>query len=198
MALLDYELMSSFSPLWYALLGGFFGDSFMIFVGFLYAQGEISFFEPIIFTFIGLIIADCLFYFIGTSKYFERIKNTKIGGRILRKTNSTINFLTGNNLIVALFYCKFITGAKFIINVYLGEKGVPFGKYFNLNLLMALFWTVVSWGAGYLSGKGFKWILDYFESLTIASFFIIIVVGIAFNYSKKLKKHFDSKYSKKR
>jgi len=194
MGLLDYELISGFSPLLYLLMGGIFGDTFIIIVGFLYAQGEIPFLEPILFTLIGIVLADCIFYFIGASNYFNKIKKSKRGRKILRKTNSAIDFLTGNNLLVALFYCKFITGAKFIINVYLGEKKIPFKKYFYLNLLMALFWTAVAWTVGYLSGEGFSWIWKYFESLTLASFFIIVVIGVIYSSSKKLKKHFKKKY----
>ncbi|NCN52055.1 hypothetical protein GW931_03520 [archaeon] len=194
MGILDYEVISSFSPLLYALLGGIFGDSFMILVGFLYSQGEIPLLEPIIFTLIGLVLADCIFYFIGASSYFSKLKKTKIGGKILKKTNSAIDFLTGNNLVVALFYCKFITGAKFIINVYLGERKIPFKRYFTLNLVMAIFWTVVSWSVGYLSGAGFSWIWEYFESLALASFFIIVIIGIIYTFSKKLKRHFKREY----
>ena len=194
MGFLNDRLVSSFSPVLYVLMGGIFGDSFMILVGFLFSQGKISFFEPIFFTLLGLIIADCLFYFIGASPYFDKIKKSKSGSKILAKTNFIIDFLTGNRLSVALFYSKFIMGAKFIINVYLGEKKVPFKKYFTLNLIMAIFWTIVSWLIGYLSGRGFNWIWEYFDSLALASFFILVIVGIIFNSSKKLKAHFLKKY----
>ncbi|MBU2612647.1 MAG: hypothetical protein KKB62_02915 [Nanoarchaeota archaeon] len=194
MSIFNYDMISSFSPMLYLLLGGVFGDTFMILVGFLYSQGEISFLEPILFTFAGLIIADCLFYFIGRSPYFDRLKRTKKVGNILRKANSTIDFLTLNSLLVALFYSKFIAGAKFIINFYLGEKKVPFKKYFIWNFFMAVFWTIISWGIGYVSGEGFNWIWRYFDSLALASFFILLIAGIVFNYSKKLKSHFRKKY----
>ncbi|MCR4327512.1 MAG: VTT domain-containing protein [Nanoarchaeota archaeon] len=188
-------LLLEFSPIMYALLGGVWGDTFMIVVGFLYSQGKIPLLMPILSTLIGLIIADTIFYFIGRATYFERIKRTKRGKEIIDKTNLTIKFLTGNKLLVALFYSKFLFGVKFIINVYLGERKVPFGKYFTLNLLMAIFWTFVSWIIGYLSGKGFIWIWEYFDSLALASMFILVILAIIFNSSKKLKAHFNKKYS---
>ena len=77
MGLLDYELISGFSPLLYLLMGGIFGDTFIIIVGFLYAQGEIPFLEPILFTLIGIVLADCIFYFIGQVITLIKLKKAK-------------------------------------------------------------------------------------------------------------------------
>lgn len=188
-------ISTGFSPLIYLLLGGVWGNTSTIVIGFLYSQEKVPFFEPILFTFIGLLVADIIFYFLGRIPYFEKIKKTKRGSSIINKTNLTIKFLTGNKLLVALFYSKFVFGVKFIVNFYLGATKVPFKKYFTLNLLMAIFWTVVSWLVGYLSGRSFSWIWKYFDSLALASVVILVILAIVFNLSKKLKEKFNEKYS---
>src|SRR3989338_6411534 len=90
------------------LLGGIIGDNVFIILGFMMSQdsSRIWVYYPLLF--LGMVTADYLFYLIGRSKSFEKIKNVKIIGKFFDRVDGAIDFITGNHLILAFFYCKFI------------------------------------------------------------------------------------------
>ncbi len=194
MDLTSFEWIYPLGPIIYAIIGAVIGDGFLIIIGFLQSQGIIKNYWPALFAFLGLYLSDVIFYFIGRSKYFEKLKKRKRAKKIIGRINITIDFITRKNLLLALFYSKFISGAKLIMNIYLGEKKVPIRKFLLLNLAMAIFWTIITWTIGYLTGEGIIWIFKYFESITLASLSAIIIVIIFFNLSKKTKRHLEKKY----
>lgn len=192
-----YQWVITLGPVMYALVGAVIGDGFFVIIGFLQAQEVISDFWPAFFAFVGLYVSDLIFYFIGGSKYFTKLKRRKRAKKIIERFNLTIDFITGENLLIALFYSKFISGAKLVMNIYFGEKGIPIKKFLILNFLMAVFWTIVTWIIGYLSGEGVSWVLKYFESITIAALVAVIIAIILFNISKTTKRYLEGRYNNK-
>lgn len=192
MDLLNFSYISSFQAPLYIILGGIIGDGLLVIVGFLQSQGYIKNYWPAFYSFLGLYFTDVICYYFGRSKYFKKFKKKKA---ILR-FNATMNFITGNKLLLTLFYSKFISGAKLFMNIYMGEKGIPQKKFLILNLLMAIFWSIVTWLIGYYSGEGFGWVLKYFESITLGVLVLIIIAIILFNLSKKTKKYLEEQYKK--
>lgn len=191
-----FDLTTPLMPLIVFLLGAFAGDNLFIVLGLLNSQGLPNMWEIIIFLFLGVVIADYVYFLIGRSKSFEKFKRIKIVGKFFGRVDDTIDLMTGKNITLAFFYCKFITGAKFLVDAYLGKKGVTHTRFIFMTLLAAVIWSMFAFSIGLLAGMGFLWILDVFESLTLGFLFIGIFIAIFFKFSNKAKKHIRQKYSK--
>jgi membrane protein DedA with SNARE-associated domain len=146
-----------------------------------------------IYLFLGIVTADFMYYLIGRSKSFEKIKRIKIVGKIFERVDSTIDLMTWKHVNLAFFYCKFITGAKFVIDAYLGKKGVKPLKFILMTFLAAIIWSSVAFLIGFYSGKGFIWVLTVFESLTLGFLFIMIIVAVFYKFLGHTKKYIHHK-----
>ncbi len=69
-----FDLTTPLMPLIVFLLGAFAGDNLFIVLGLLNSQGLPNMWEIIIFLFLGVVIADYVYFLIGRSKSFDKFK----------------------------------------------------------------------------------------------------------------------------
>lgn len=170
----------------------FIGDNVFIIMGFGASQGYFEWWLAILF-FWAIVLTDYPFYWLGKSKYLERLKKTKFFARFFNRMDETLDFVTANNLFLAFLYCKFISGAKPWINIYLGEKRVSTKKFIIMTLIAAIIWSLFAFLIGYVSGQGFSFVWQFFQSLSIAIFFLIIIFALFFKFIKKFKQYIHKK-----
>ncbi|MEX2017474.1 MAG: hypothetical protein WD876_03300 [Candidatus Pacearchaeota archaeon] len=193
------ELLDPSSPLF--ILSVIFitlviGDNIFFALGFAASQGYMKWWMLIMF-FWAIVISDYPFYMIGRSKYFDRLKKVKYLGKFFERVDDTLDFITANHITLAFFYCKFISGAKPWINIYLGDKGVSRTRFIIMTLVAGIVWSIFAFFVGWFAGQGFTIIWEVFESLSIASLFLLIFIVLFYKFVKKAKHHIHEKYSSK-
>ncbi len=171
------------------------GDNIFLVLGFGFSQGYYKPWLLIVF-FLAIVLTDYPFYLIGRSRYFERLKKIKFLGKFLGRIDDTLDFITGNHITLAFFYCKFISGAKPWINMYLGEKKVSQTRFIIMTLIAGVVWSIFAFTIGYLSGQGFSFAWEFFESLSIAVLLLIIFFALFLKSIKKIKGYIHQKYSR--
>src|SRR3972149_979584 len=171
------------------------GDNIFLVLGFAYSQGYTEIWSLIAF-FWGIVLTDYPFYLIGKSRSFRNLKKIKIIGKLFGRIDDTLRFITWNNITLAFFYCKFISGAKPWINIYLGERKVSTSRFIIMTLIAAVVWSVFAFIVGWLSGAGFTFIWDFFESLSLAVIFLVIITALFLKGIKKAKEYANEKYAK--
>ncbi len=196
---LALELLDPSNPLFILivfLIVMIIGDNIFIILGFAAAQGYMEWWMLIMF-FWAIVISDYPFYLIGKSKYLKRLKKIKFLGKFFKRMDETLDFITGNHTTLAFFYCKFISGAKPWINIYLGEKKVSQTRFIIMTLIAGIVWSIFAFFIGWFSGQGFSFIWDYFESLSLALFFLTIFFGIFLGSIKRAKRYIHEKFGPK-
>ncbi len=195
--MIGLEILDPFNP-WFLplvlLITFVIGDNIFLVLGFGFSQGYSDIWFLIVF-FVAIVLTDYPFYLIGRSKKFKKLKKIKIIKKIFGRVDETLDFITGNHVNLAFFYCKFISGAKPWINIYLGEKRVSQKRFIVMTLIAAIVWSLFAFLIGYISGQGFTFVWGYFESLSIAVFFLLVILALFFKSTKKTKEYIHSKYS---
>jgi membrane protein DedA with SNARE-associated domain len=170
------------------------GDNIFLVLGFGFSQGYYKPWLLIVF-FLAIVLTDYPFYLIGRSKYFERLKKIRVLGKFFGRVDDTLDFITGNHINLAFFYCKFISGAKPWINMYLGEKKVSQTKFIIMTLIAGIVWSIFAFIIGYISGQGFSFAWEFFESLSIAVLLLIIFFALFLKSIKKIKEYIHKNIS---
>lgn len=190
----NFDLGSPWAAMIFFVLGVIMGDNLFIALGFIYAQGYSQLVVPVIFLFSGVVIADYFYYLIGRSEAFEKLKKIKIVGFFFNRVDNTIEMITANHVPIAFYYCKFITGAKFLIDAYLGKKKVGHFYFVYMTLIAAVVWSTFAFLVGYLTGKGFIFVLDLFQSFSLGLLFIFVFIAVFFSFGRKAKQYIGGRY----
>ncbi len=189
--LVDY-LINIFGnyPILISFLAGIFGGELtLISLGFISETGLISYWNIIIFTTIGLIISDIVLFLIGRTNYVSNIKQLERFSPHFKKVDLFIIKWSRNNLLLVLFYAKFIYGISIPTLVYLGMKKTSVIKFVSYISIVNLFFLAVFMLIGILWAKGFFFIIDYFRNIQLAFSLLLFVIIFLFI----LKKWINSK-----
>ncbi len=173
-----------------ALLGG---ESLMLLLGTLAGEGLLSIWKIYIFSLLGVIFFDSMWFLIGKnlpSKKFNKIKNFHPA---FKKAEKHLNRIAGKSKFKTLLITKFIYGARIASIIYLGRKNLALTRFIIYNLIISGFIVFLAIGIGWLAGKGIGNYIDLFENARILLTFFIILI-IAFNIGR----HYINKAIEKR
>jgi len=182
----EYGILISF-------LGGFItGESIILFLSFLSANGLIPIWYILVFSTLGMFLSDFIPFTFGKFKFIRRLLKKKISTHE-KKIEEALMKYARNNLFLTLLYSKFIYGISIPVLIYLGYKKTPYSKFIWTNLLVEIIFVPIIVYLGFLAGKGFRFVLIIFDNMRIAILSLIIFI-ILLIY---IRKWIDQKFMKK-
>jgi len=194
MALVEFilSLLSTYGEL-ASFLGGFFaGEEVIMTLSFLAANGVLPLWKVFLFSFLGILLCDSLFYFIGRSKLVGSLQKFEKFAHISKKYEHIILKIDKKGTLNLLFTTKFIFGTRLLTLLYLGFKKVKIAEFLISDFIVGLFWMAIVVSLGWFSGSSFYLVLDIFKNIPLAIAGILILVlafiGIKTWISKKILK----------
>ena len=166
-----------FEPYSYLLpfLGGVFGgEETIILISMLAAQGFITFWNVFIFSFLGTILADSIWFFFGKTFLWEKIKKRKYFSKWFDKVAFIIDNTVRDYHFLALLFTKFLYGTRLITIMYLSREKMTFLKFSFYNAIVTFIWTAVIVPLGWFAGKGVTIIIEVLKNVQLAIIALII------------------------
>lgn len=160
---------------WALLIGTFFeGETILIIGGFFAHLGYLKLPWVILVSFIGTLVGDQLYFFIG------RFKGQKfLSKRPVWKTRSDkIQKLLERYQTLILLGFRFIYGFRTIAPLAIGVSNVKTGYFIILNIISALLWSIVIGVGGYLFGFTLEAIIGNIKHYEYEVIVLIATVGI--------------------
>jgi membrane protein DedA with SNARE-associated domain len=149
------------------VLGGIIEGESIILTGSAFAaQGLLDIRYVMLIAFLASTIADQLLFFLG--KYFGHHLGRSTHFQSLRPRITAAILQYPRALI---FGFRFMYGVRTITPIIIGSIDFPTLRFFRLNFLAAIVWTILSCSAGYLCG--------HYATLGSCASYIIIALGIA-------------------
>ena len=161
---------------WALLIGTFFeGETILIIAGLSAHLGLLQLPYVMLIAFIGAFSGDQLYYFIGYFKGRELLQKHLKWKRSVERVNKHIERY--HNFVMLGF--RFVYGMRISTPFVMGtSKNIKTTRFFILNAIGAIIWSVVVSAGGYFFGytlEGFMKDVKYYERLAII---IIIITGI--------------------
>lgn len=181
----DFAVNLSNYPIFIALIGGLFaGEIAIITLGFLSAQGIFNFWTIFIFFWIGEIIADLIYFELGRSKLFLKIKDLKKFSNVFNKIDEFISTISKKNVFLTLLYSKFVYGTRTAVVIYLGIKKINRKTFIfaeaGVMIIVVLLLEFIGWSAG----KEYSFLMDNFKNIQITLSIIILSIMILYQLRK--------------
>ena len=159
------------------------------------AQGLYPVWIVFFFCFLGEVVADSVWFFIGRSSLISRLQNLKKFKTSSNKARKFIDKKVNGNNFRLLMSTKFLYGLRIASIMYLGRR-IKFKTFLLYDIVVAAVWTIVIVGFGWLAGQGIGWLWDTYKNVqmlivialcTIIVLYILkkIIGGIAAKWAKK-------------
>jgi|TARA_B100001971_G_C18043864_1_gene459101 membrane protein DedA with SNARE-associated domain len=186
----DFSIIADFignNPILISLAAGLFaGETVILSIAILASGGLFSIWTLLIFSYIGELIADFLYFAIGRTRLIHKlnkIKKFKIG---FDKTGRVIDKLTHKNILLTLFYSKFIYGVRTLTIFFLGYRKIPWKKFIVAEVIVMFLAVSLVVGIGYSVGQGYRIALNIFRSFEIAITLAFLTLFISYLMKKNL------------
>ena len=168
------------------ILGTFLeGETILIIAGFLAHRGYLDLTYVITAAFIGTLIGDQLYFYIGRIKGRQFI-DTRPAWQV--RTQRIFKLLEQHQTLLILGF-RFLYGIRTITPFVLGSAGISPIRYLVLNIIGALVWAITLGVAGYYFGTALEVLvgeIKRYEKWVIAGLLIIsIVVWLAYKWRDK-------------
>ncbi len=156
-------------------LGGIFGGEETIFIlSILAVQNNINFLIIIFFSYLGILVSDIIWFFLGRTKLFNWLIKRKIFSKVYYHFDKTLDKVTKGNDFKALLFTKFLYGLRIITIMYLARERMKFKQFLKYSLIIVGIWTIVVCSLGFAAGQGVKIALIISNNLTLT----LILFGI--------------------
>lgn len=157
------------------------GESIILSASALAYMGYLNLYYIMGLAFCGTWFADQMLYFLGRfhgDKIFKRFPKLKApAGKafaLLKKWDTLF--------IIA---CRFIYGIRMTSCIVVGASGIPPSRFFPLNILSAVIWTIVSCIGGYCLGPVIQSFFHNFQTVQKYLFSLIILIILIIFLKKK-------------
>ena len=161
---------------WALLVGTFFeGETVVVMGGLLANFGYLNLSFVILVSFIGSLIGDQFFFFIGRYKGQEFLSKRPLWKARSEKVQS---YIEGYRTAFMIGF-RFMYGFRNIIPLMFGASRVKTSHFFVCNVIGALAWAVTIGTGGYLFGSAFGKIIGDIKRYQYRALGIVIVAGAA-------------------
>ncbi len=171
--------------------GAVFGGELGLFtLGFLTAQKVISITPVIILSFLGALIPNILWFFIGkTNLVTKAVLHRHTKGTTSLITEAVTKISKGNHFI-AITIIKFIVGTPFILVMYVNQTRMHFKNFLYYQSAALILSLLVILPIGFVSGLGFSYLESVFNDVYLAIGFILLIIVIIVVIQLSIKKRF--------
>lgn len=159
------------NPILVSYFTAFFSEELIILLAVISGRGLIPFYILFIFSILGALTIETIFYLIGGSRL----------GLVFKKRfiNHEPN-IEKKRYFFYILLSKFIYGTRMASSLYFGMHKMPYKKFLLYNLISSFLWSIIMLPAAYFAGKGFDHILRISRGIEKLGFFILIAIIIAF------------------
>lgn len=148
-----------------------------------------------VFCFLGVFVADAIWFYIGRLEVISKLKNTKYFKSHSENARDFLDRKVKSNHFTLLMSTKFLYGLRLITIMYLGRR-MKFRQFLWYNSIVAAIWTVAIVGLGWFAGQGIGWLWDTYKDIQMI-IAIIIGIGIGFYILKIILGRVTAKWAKK-
>lgn len=185
---MNFEIILSQYGYLALIIGTFFeGETVLILGGFLAHMGYFSLPFVIISAFIGTLIGDQFYFFIGRKKGYAFLNKRPYLKTKIKKFNT---LLEKYNMWV-IFGFRFLYGLRTVAPFVIGLSSISAINFLILNIISAAVWAAAIGTLGYYFGRGIEIILDdvkkYEIWILIAGLILILLRLFYTNYKRRKK-----------
>ncbi len=154
-----------------AIIGG---EETLIFLSILASHGFLNLFYLFTFFYLGILVSDTIWYFVGKSRLFNWFVNKKIISRAYLHWDRLLNAATRRNDFQALFLTKFLYGLRLPTIMYLSRERLKIKHFFGYSLITNFIWVSAIMLIGWYAGKGISLTTSISNNIVL----YLILVGI--------------------
>jgi len=166
------------------VLGTFLeGETILVVGGFAAHRGYLSLPLVMACAFAGSFIGDQIYFFIGRKKGLAYLKKKPAAREKIARFQS---LLERYNTIIILSF-RFLYGLRTVAPFTIGLSSVSAKRFFILNVVSALAWSVTVGGLGYFFGQAFEILLDdlkKYEIWIMGAGLMILAIHLVVRYWK--------------
>ena len=170
-----------------SFFGGFItGETVIVSLAFLSAQGTLPLFDVLVFSTLGMYLSSFIPFLVGRFKFFQNLWEKEKFVKKVEKIEDNFKRYTHNNIFLMLLYTKFFYGASIPALLYLGSKKTSIKKFAFYDFLVELTFVPIVVLVGWLAGKGFKAATEVFHNIRIGIFLLIVLIVVIYQARKWL------------
>ncbi|MFH0951510.1 MAG: hypothetical protein V1765_03505 [bacterium] len=147
-----------------AIIGG---EETLILLSILASHGHLAIWSVFIFFYLGILVSDCLWYFIGRSRLFDWIIKRKIISNIYLHWDKLLNAATQNSNFQALLVTKFLYGLRLPTIMYLARERITIKSFIGYSTIVNFIWVLIIATIGWTAGKGISLATNIFNNLIL-------------------------------
>ena len=155
-----------------AIIGG---EETLILLSILASQGYLTLWLVFLFFYLGIIVSDGLWYFIGKSKLFDWMIKKKILSKVYLHWDRLLNAATKRNDFQALLITKFLYGLRLPTIMYLARERIKIKPFLFYTIIVNFIWVLVIITIGWSAGKGISLAANLSDNLIL----YLALIGIA-------------------
>lgn len=177
-------------PYLISFLSGFISEEILILLAVSSGTGLIPFWIVFIFGFLGLILIDSVYFFVGKTRLIDKLKEIDFLRRKLenhKKFFKKVDRSSGR----ALFVSKFVLGTRFLTILFLSSEGIGYGRFIVRDIIGAFAWVSVFLPLGWLAGKGLVSLLGIVKNIELFLVGPLVVILFYFFIKGNLRKSHD-------
>lgn len=172
-------------------LGAALGGEIALFtMSFLAAQKVLSPFALVIFSFLGTLSSDSIWFLLGRTEIAQKIISHRYAHSTISIIAEAVRRVSRGSHLLMLVFAKFLVGTRIVMLLLVSKTVFSFYKFICYNAVATLAWLLVVIPTGFLSGLGFTYIAQVFHNLYVAIGFIFLVLIIIVILQLWLKKIF--------
>lgn len=178
MSLINQILLffGSYTPL-VSFLGAIIGgEETLILLSILSSNGYLTAWVVLLFFYLGILVSDTIWFFLGKSKLFDWFVKRKIISRVYLRWDKLLTKATKGSSFHALFITKFLYGFRIPTIMYLGREKVKVKSFLFDSAIIDFIWTLVVFAIGWFAGKGILLATDLSKNIVL----YLLLVGITF------------------
>lgn len=166
------------------------GEIVLLGLAFLAAQNLVPLPTLFIFSFLGTLSSDSIWFLLGNSKLAQKVFTSRSLGATVGVITSAIERMSRHNNFIKLILCKFMVGTRILILVYMRRNNLSFNRFIKFNIFAVLLWLLVIIPIGFLSGLGFTYLAEIFQNLYVGVGFLLLIIIVIIIFQSWLKKKF--------
>lgn len=172
-------------------LGTAFGGEIALFtLAFLAAQKIISPYALVIFSLLGTIFSDSMWFLLGRTESAKKFIYHRYTNSTITIIAEAVSKVSRGSHFLALIFAKFLVGTRIVMLLYLSNLSFSFNEFIRYNVVATLIWLATVIPIGYLSGLGFTYVAGVFQNLYAGLGFIVLVLIVVVILQLWLKKIF--------
>jgi membrane protein DedA with SNARE-associated domain len=164
------------------------GENGVIFLSFLAKSGVVSVYIVFLFSFLGMLTIDSLWFFIPKTKLYKKITSGKTISRQHKKIEKKLEGLSHGNDILLLMLSKIVVGSRILVIIFVSTKKMKYRKFLSVILLPNLIWGASLVFVGFLARGGYEATIGVFNNIQIGILFLILFIFGIYYLMKKINK----------